>query len=142
MRLALAHVKAATVYTFVYCSPPFVASNQRALAAKVTTGKVKPIPSHYSSELQTTVTRLLQVNPDLRPDVDAVFRSSRTLTLMLKEKKLDEMERKLVKWERHLEKRELELDEKERELKSKPFANMLSEHAVSQLSPILLFCRD
>lgn len=64
------------------------------------------------------------------------------MTLMLKEKKLDEMERKLVKWERHLEKRELELDEKERELKSKPFANMLSEHAVSQLSPILLFCRD
>ena len=109
-----------------YCSPPFLASNQIDLAAKVATGKVKPIPSHYSSELQTTVMKLLQVSPELRPDVDTVFRSTHTLMLMLKEKELSEMERKLVKWQRHLEKRELELDDKERELKSKPLVLYVS----------------
>ena len=103
-----------------YCSPPFLASNQRALAAKVAAGKVKPIPSLYSSELQMIVMKLLQVNPDMRPDVDTVLKGTHTLMLMLKEKEFSEMERKLVKWQRQLEKRELELDAKERELKSKP----------------------
>ena len=46
---------------FVY-SPPFNAPNQEILAIKVKEGKFRPIPSHYSAELQAVINKLLKVD--------------------------------------------------------------------------------
>ena len=43
-------------------SPPFNAPNQEILAIKVKEGKFRPIPSHYSAELQAVINKLLKVD--------------------------------------------------------------------------------
>ena len=47
---------------FILCSPPFNAPNQEILTIKVKEGKFRPIPSHYSAELQAVINKLLRVD--------------------------------------------------------------------------------
>ena len=52
-------------WSFCMCvlySPPFNAPNQEILAIKVKEGKFRPIPSHYSAELQAVINKLLKVD--------------------------------------------------------------------------------
>ena len=100
-------------------SPPFLAPNQKVLASKVAMGKMNPIPSVYSNELQRAIFALLSPDPDVRPSITKVFTESHTLSTLLKEKELLEFEAKLVKWQHQLLQKEKELEKKEKQLTSK-----------------------
>ena len=49
--------------------PPFLAANQKSLAAKIRTGRFRPTPSHYPESLNHLISTMLRVNDDLRPSV-------------------------------------------------------------------------
>ena len=42
--------------------PPFLAANQKSLAAKIKTGRFHPIPSHYPESLGHMISTMLRVN--------------------------------------------------------------------------------
>lgn len=48
------------VYELCTLTPPFTASNEKLLAARISDGHIRRLPSCYSAELQTSITYLLQ----------------------------------------------------------------------------------
>eukprot|EP00762_Andalucia_godoyi_P000670 ANDGO_05325.mRNA.1 putative serine/threonine-protein kinase nek2 len=62
------------VYEMCTGLPPFIASNQIALAKKICNDPVPPISgTRYSSELQFLVSKMLEKDPTKRPDVNQVL---------------------------------------------------------------------
>lgn len=57
------------IYEMCSLKPPFRAQSLEDLFKAITKGKYDPLPNIYSQDLQTMIAQMLQVNPNLRPDV-------------------------------------------------------------------------
>ncbi|TKS75455.1 Serine/threonine-protein kinase [Collichthys lucidus] len=64
------------LYELCSLSPPFTAYNQKALAEKIREGRYRRIPYRYSDELNTLLSKMLNVKDYLRPSVEAIIQSS------------------------------------------------------------------
>lgn len=60
------------LYEMAALRKPFDASNMPAIIFSIMRSKPKPIPSHYSTELQSMVSVLLQPNPADRPNLQEI----------------------------------------------------------------------
>jgi NIMA (never in mitosis gene a)-related kinase len=56
------------LYEMITKVPPFRAQTMRGLYNKVLAGKYEPIPSHYSQDLKTMISKCLQVRSSERPN--------------------------------------------------------------------------
>jgi NIMA (never in mitosis gene a)-related kinase len=57
------------IYEMCSLKPPFRAQSLEDLFKAITKGKYDPLPNIYSSDLQSMIAQMLQVNPVMRPDV-------------------------------------------------------------------------
>ncbi|XP_027896377.1 serine/threonine-protein kinase Nek2 isoform X2 [Xiphophorus couchianus] len=64
------------LYELCALSPPFTAYNQKELAEKIREGKFRRIPFRYSEELNTLLSRMLNLKDYLRPSVESILLSS------------------------------------------------------------------
>ncbi|PWA27724.1 hypothetical protein CCH79_00000468 [Gambusia affinis] len=64
------------LYELCALSPPFTAYNQKELAEKIREGKFRRIPFRYSEELNTLLSRMLNLKDYLRPSVESILQSS------------------------------------------------------------------
>ncbi|XP_063079807.1 serine/threonine-protein kinase Nek2 [Engraulis encrasicolus] len=64
------------VYELCALSPPFMAYNQKDLAEKIREGKFRRIPYRYSEELNTLLSRMLNLKDYLRPSVESILQSA------------------------------------------------------------------
>lgn len=48
------------------CSPPFTAYNQKELAEKIREGKYRRIPYRYSEELNTLLSKMLNLKVEIK----------------------------------------------------------------------------
>ncbi|XP_036406407.1 serine/threonine-protein kinase Nek2 isoform X1 [Megalops cyprinoides] len=64
------------VYELCALSPPFTAYNQKELAEKIREGKFRRIPYRYSEELNTLLSKMLNLKDYLRPSVESIVQSS------------------------------------------------------------------
>lgn len=55
------------LYEMITLRPPFRAENMEGLYNKVIKGQLSKLPDRFTSDLQTIVKLLIQVNPDTRP---------------------------------------------------------------------------
>eukprot|EP00052_Salpingoeca_macrocollata_P010528 m.81990 g.81990 ORF g.81990 m.81990 type:complete len:416 (+) comp17604_c0_seq3:187-1434(+) len=62
------------VYELASLAPPFEATTQAALAAKINHARFHPLPAHYSPELTKIVRLMLQRDPSQRPSIDHLVR--------------------------------------------------------------------
>ena len=63
------------LYEMCALKPPFRADDMEGLFNKVTMGIYPRIPHHYSQELSSTISSLLKVNPQHRPNCDKILQS-------------------------------------------------------------------
>ena len=82
------------IYELCSREPPFNAKSHFQLVNKIKEGKVAPLPTCYSPELNEVVRSCLRVNPDKRPDTVALLNLP-TVKLMRKEKEVVELGRLL-----------------------------------------------
>ncbi|XP_060907853.1 serine/threonine-protein kinase Nek2 [Labrus mixtus] len=64
------------LYELCALSPPFTAYNQRELTEKIREGKYRRIPYRYSEELNTLLSKMLNLKDYLRPSVESILQSS------------------------------------------------------------------
>ncbi|KAK2856107.1 hypothetical protein Q5P01_004842 [Channa striata] len=64
------------LYELCALSPPFTAYNQKELAEKIRGGKFRRIPFRYSEELNTLLSKMLNLKDYLRPSVESILQSS------------------------------------------------------------------
>ncbi|KAM9339017.1 serine/threonine-protein kinase Nek2 [Symphorus nematophorus] len=64
------------LYELCALSPPFTAYNQKELAEKIREGKYRRIPYRYSEELNTLLSKMLNLRDYLRPSVESILQSS------------------------------------------------------------------
>ena len=106
------------LYEAATLRPPFQAENYLSLAVKIKEGKIAPIPSTYSTEMQTLIESMLQVDKDKRPSVRDLLQSSkiqfRVSKIQLKDKQssLQNKEKELIKREKAVEEKEKLFEEK------------------------------
>lgn len=62
------------LYEMITLRPPFRAENMEGLYNKVIKGQFKRIPERFSSDLETIVRLLIQVNPESRPTCDDILK--------------------------------------------------------------------
>ncbi|XP_062609239.1 serine/threonine-protein kinase Nek2-like isoform X1 [Saccostrea cucullata] len=112
------------LYEMCALHPPFTASNQQDLNKKICVGDYKRIPSRYSEDLNSIISKLLCVEVNKRPSIEAVLADPIVLRRSLK---LDSARRSsagsagadsLYTWEEELKIKERKLEMKEKELKS------------------------
>ncbi|XP_022335257.2 serine/threonine-protein kinase Nek2-like isoform X2 [Crassostrea virginica] len=113
------------LYEMCALHPPFTASNQVDLNKKICIGDYKRIPSRYSEDLNTIISKLLCVEVQKRPSIENILADP---IVLRRNRKLDRVERRnsagsagtesLHTWEEELRKREKKLEMKEKELKS------------------------
>lgn len=82
------------VYQMTALRPPFLASNQLALAKKIVNEQAKPIPSHFSKDLQFLVHKMLEKDPQKRPDTKQILDYG-PVRIRVMQAKLDMRERQL-----------------------------------------------
>ena len=130
------------IYELCALAPPFLAPNQKVLAMRIQLGQYKRIPAQYSSQLQSAITSLIQVEvrivhnlvptcyqystllqPSLRPDIAAILQRISPYALEFAEEEkplsagdLSRREARLEEKERALARKEFELQGKEKEL--------------------------
>ncbi|KAL2082527.1 hypothetical protein ACEWY4_022345 [Coilia grayii] len=75
------------VYELCALSPPFTAYNQKDLAEKIREGKFRRIPYRYSEELNTFLSRMLNLKDYLRPSVESLLQSSLISELVAEEQR-------------------------------------------------------
>ncbi|XP_015203581.1 serine/threonine-protein kinase Nek2 [Lepisosteus oculatus] len=63
------------LYELCALSPPFTAYNQKELAEKIREGKFRRIPYRYSEELNTLLSRMLNLKDYLRPSVESILQN-------------------------------------------------------------------
>ncbi|XP_068198156.1 serine/threonine-protein kinase Nek2-like isoform X2 [Antennarius striatus] len=61
---------------FLPFSPPFTAYNQKELAEKIREGKYRRIPYRYSEELNSLLSKMLNLKDYLRPSVESILQTS------------------------------------------------------------------
>ncbi|XP_051264031.1 serine/threonine-protein kinase Nek2 [Dicentrarchus labrax] len=64
------------LYELCALSPPFTAYNQKDLAEKIRQGKYRRIPYRYSEDLNTLLSKMLNLKDYLRPSVESILQSS------------------------------------------------------------------
>ncbi|XP_078479362.1 serine/threonine-protein kinase Nek2-like [Lampetra planeri] len=64
------------LYELCALCPPFTAYNQKELAEKIREGKFRRIPYRYSEELNTLLSKMLNLKDYLRPSVQSILQSS------------------------------------------------------------------
>ncbi|XP_068609945.1 serine/threonine-protein kinase Nek2 [Brachionichthys hirsutus] len=132
------------LYELCALSPPFTAYNQKELAEKIREGKYRRIPYRYSEELNSLLSKMLNLKDYLRPSVESILQSGllasavaeeqrraqaglprrsadsdpahkpADATLQIREQALRDRERALKEREERLEQREQELCVRER----------------------------
>jgi serine/threonine protein kinase len=80
------------IYELCAREPPFNAKSHFQLVQKIKEGKISPLPSVYSPELNAVIKDCLKVNPDRRPDT-ATLLNLPVVKLMRKEKEVVELGR-------------------------------------------------
>ncbi|KAL0485619.1 hypothetical protein AKO1_011933, partial [Acrasis kona] len=75
--------------------PPFIASNQIALAKKIVGETPQPLPKMYSMELQFLIFKMLEKDSSKRPDINQMLNYS-TVRLRIQKAKLRHKELKLA----------------------------------------------
>jgi len=63
------------IYELASLMPPFLAANQKVLAMKIKEGHFRPLPSKYSSGLNSIVSRMLTVVESQRPTIEDILNS-------------------------------------------------------------------
>jgi NIMA (never in mitosis gene a)-related kinase len=105
------------IYELCSREPPFNAKSHFQLVQKIKEGKVSPLPSVYSKELNAVINDCLKVNPDRRPDT-ATLLNLPVVKLMRKEKEVVDLGR-LLKTKEDLTLRRLrEAEEKARRMET------------------------
>ncbi|KAK6488934.1 serine/threonine-protein kinase Nek2 [Huso huso] len=129
------------LYELCALSPPFTAYNQKDLAEKIREGKFRRIPYRYSEELNTVLSRMLNLKDYLRPSVEAIIQNPLIEEMVAEEQRknveknrrrstdnekiepsdslaaeLKLKEQQLQERERALKEREARLEQREREL--------------------------
>ena len=99
------------IYELCAKEPPFNAKTHFHLVQKIKEGKLPPLPSVYSPELQSVIRSCLKVNPKLRPDT-AQLLNLPVVKLMRKEREVVELGRLLKCKEETVARRAKELDER------------------------------
>ncbi|GBG29750.1 Protein kinase, putative [Hondaea fermentalgiana] len=61
------------VYQMATLNVPFFANNQIALARKIVGEDIRPMPSHYSKDLHFLVHKMLEKDPQNRPDAQQIL---------------------------------------------------------------------
>ncbi|KAG7222721.1 hypothetical protein INR49_026330 [Caranx melampygus] len=64
------------LYELCALSPPFTAYNQKQLAERIREGKFRRIPYRYSEELNSLLSKMLNLKDYLRPSVESILQSS------------------------------------------------------------------
>ncbi|XP_068198154.1 serine/threonine-protein kinase Nek2-like isoform X1 [Antennarius striatus] len=64
------------LYELCALSPPFTAYNQKELAEKIREGKYRRIPYRYSEELNSLLSKMLNLKDYLRPSVESILQTS------------------------------------------------------------------
>ncbi|XP_037541477.1 serine/threonine-protein kinase Nek2 [Nematolebias whitei] len=64
------------LYELCALSPPFTAYNQKELAEKIREGRFRRIPYRYSEELNSLLSKMLNLKDYLRPSVESILQSS------------------------------------------------------------------
>ncbi|KAI7800033.1 serine/threonine-protein kinase Nek2 isoform X1 [Triplophysa rosa] len=126
------------LYELCALSPPFTAYNQTELAGKIREGKFRRIPYRYSEDLNTLLTKMLNLKDYLRPSVESILQNSLiSAHVVLERRRLQEKQRRrsadaeqpgqtevelrlkeqvLREREQALKERELRLEQREQEL--------------------------
>ncbi|XP_042633408.1 serine/threonine-protein kinase Nek2-like isoform X3 [Cyprinus carpio] len=64
------------LYELCALSPPFTAYNQTELAGKIREGKFRRIPYRFSDDLNTLLSKMLNLKDYLRPSVESILQNS------------------------------------------------------------------
>ncbi|KAM9354211.1 serine/threonine-protein kinase Nek2 [Pholidichthys leucotaenia] len=75
------------LYELCALSPPFTAYNQTELAEKIREGKFRRIPYRYSENLNTLLSKMLNLKDYLRPSVESILQSSLLSEVVCKEQR-------------------------------------------------------
>ncbi|KAI9670904.1 MAG: G2-specific serine/threonine protein kinase [Caeruleum heppii] len=97
------------MYELCAREPPFTAKTHFQLIQKIKEGKVAPLPSVYSPELQSVIKSCLKVNPTQRPDT-VILLNLPVVKLMRKEREVVDMGKILKTKEQQAEQRLKELE--------------------------------
>jgi len=121
------------IYELTALMPPFLAANQKLLAMKIKDGHYRPIPTHYSKDLETIIKKMLTVVESKRPTIEDILncqgirnyleppvandkRTSMPTLDDLDNESLKKKEEQLRKWSLDLEIKEKQLKQKEKDL--------------------------
>jgi NIMA (never in mitosis gene a)-related kinase len=105
------------IYELCSREPPFNAKSHFQLVQKIKEGKISPLPTVYSKELNAVINDCLKVNPDRRPDT-ATLLNLPVVKLMRKEKEVVELGRILKTKEDLAAQRLREVEEKLRRMEA------------------------
>ncbi|KAM9354924.1 serine/threonine-protein kinase Nek2-like [Pholidichthys leucotaenia] len=75
------------LYELCTLSPPFTAYSERELAEKIRVGKFRRIPYQYSENLNTLLSKMLNLKDYLRPSVESILQSSLLSKVVCKEQR-------------------------------------------------------
>lgn len=79
------------LYEMCALEPPFIATNQIALANKIVHNKPKELPLHYSSEIRFLINKMLEKEPFKRPSTSQIMKYS-PVRLRMREEELNKKE--------------------------------------------------
>ena len=99
------------MYELCARKPPFDAKTHLHLIQKIKDGRVEPLPSIYSPELQSTIKSCLKTNPLQRPDTAALL-SLPIMRVMRKEREIVEIGKTLRTKEDQVNAKKLEVEAK------------------------------
>lgn len=105
------------MYELCVRRPPFDAKTHLQLIQKIKDGRVDPLPSIYSPELQSAIKSCLKTNPLERPDTAALL-SLPIMRVMRKEREVVEVGKALRLREDQVNARRLEVENKARNLET------------------------
>eukprot|EP00516_Mucochytrium_quahogii_P003385 CAMPEP_0203755638 /NCGR_PEP_ID=MMETSP0098-20131031/9054_1 /ASSEMBLY_ACC=CAM_ASM_000208 /TAXON_ID=96639 /ORGANISM=" , Strain NY0313808BC1" /LENGTH=452 /DNA_ID=CAMNT_0050647187 /DNA_START=501 /DNA_END=1856 /DNA_ORIENTATION=+ len=95
------------VYQMATLRPPFLASNQLALAKKIVNQPIRPLSDKYSKDLHFLVHKMLEKNPQNRPDAGQIL-SYGPVRIRLMQEQLSQREREMEEMYRKRESKLLE----------------------------------
>jgi hypothetical protein len=99
------------IYELCAREPPFNAKSHFQLVQKIKEGKVAPLPTVYSPELNNVIRDCLRVNPERRPDTAQLINIP-MVKLMRKEKEVVDSARELKKKHALIDQKQQELDQR------------------------------
>ncbi|TPX37085.1 hypothetical protein SmJEL517_g01093 [Synchytrium microbalum] len=99
-------------YELAALEPPFQAKTQAGLALKIKQGRIPPLPSQYSPDLNRCIQAMLQVNHLKRPTAADLLRVDR-IKVVLRERELNQLSIELKKREDEIKKRESAIETRE-----------------------------